>query len=417
MLDRDEQLGRIIAAWTERGVNDDTTVTEMADIAVTALECGEPHPDRRDIRCSQLPHGNGHLFHRNSGLGIEWWASGDRTTTIHDVLGSIYLGQPLATVDQQDATRPVPCPECRWIRQDGRDHSQLTGGWTRCAHCGHEWNGPKTRPSTWCRAKHPQFDAYCDTLHHPWNIRRHGSSTYGVQWVDPEEPAETDKRGRYHTLPPCEDDVPDPEPAAPAPGSRCGVKHPRWEWRCHRDPHDVNPDDHSTWHHDYDRDRYWGHTQEPAAPATEEADHGPWGVGDTIPDHVDHVENAHKFEWSRVRNRGGENAGWFELTACPVLTEADLLVLCGPVTESTDPPELADALSATIDADRAVYRDLVPVLGPVATFLDQMGKRYREGNPRTTADQCRAAETFRDQLTTVVDTLLGMTGPGTDDKA
>jgi hypothetical protein len=355
MLDRDEQLGRIIAAWTERGVNDDTTVTEMAEVALTALECGEPHPDRRDVRCTQLPHGNGHLFHRNSGLGLEWWASGDRTTTIHDVLGSIHLGQSLPAVKPQEVTRPVPCPECRWIRQDGRDHSQLTGGWTRCAHCGHEWNGPESRQSTWCRAKHPQFDAYCDTLHHPWNTRRHGSSIYGVQWVDPQELAETDKRGRYHTLPPCEDD---PEP--------------------------------------------------------EEADHGPWGVGDTIPDHVDHVENAHKFEWSRARNRDGENTGWFELTACPVLTEADLLVLCGPVTAAVDPPELADALSATIDADRAVYRDLVPVLGPVATFLDQMGKRYREGNPRTTADQCRTAETFRDQLTTVVDTLQEMTGTGTD---
>jgi hypothetical protein len=330
MLDRDEQLGRIIAAWTERGVNDDTTITEMADIAVTALECGEPHPDRGAIRCSQLPHGNGHLYHRNSGLGIEWWASGDRTNTIHDVLGSISLVQ-----------HPV--------RADVEVQVPFIG-------------------------------------------------------ETPAAPRQEQQRGRYHTLPPCEDD--DPEPAAPAPAGRCGVKHPRWEWRCHRDPHDVNPDDHSTWHHDYDRDRYWGHTH------TEEADHGPWGVGDTIPDHVDHVENAHKFEWARARNRDGENTGWFELTACPVLTEADLLVLCGPVTESVDPPELADALSATVDADRAVYRDLVPVLTPVATYLDQIGKRYREGNPRTTADQCRAAETFRDQLTTVVDTLQEMTGTG-----
>jgi hypothetical protein len=345
MESTDDQVQRVLNAWDDS--TDEAnyagvflsmeTQQVLARQAVEALQCGEPHPDRDTVRCTQLPHGNGHLYHRNTGLGIEWWASGDRTNTIHDVLGPISLVQ-----------HPV--------RADVEVRVPFIGG-------------------------------------------------------TPAEPRQEQQRGRYHTLPPCEDDDPPAEPAAPAPGSRCGAKHPRWEWRCHRDPHDVNPDDHATWHHDYDRDRYWGHTH------TEEADHGPWGVGDTIPDHVDHVENAHKFEWSRARNRDGENTGWFELTASPVLTEADLLVLCGPVTESTDPPELADALSATIDADRAVYRDLVPVLGPVATFLDQMGKRYREGNPRTTSDQCRAAETFRDQLTTVVDTLQEMTGTGTDDQA
>jgi hypothetical protein len=291
MLSRGEQVERIVTAWadreTERGLirTDRTTATALAMVALTALECGAEHPARPDVRCDQLPHGNGHLYHRNSDLQVEWWASGDRgPMTVHDVLGPIQL---------------VQAP----VRAGVEIRVPFIGG--------------KTDTGT-RQEQHP---------------------------------------GRYHTLPPCEDD-----------------------------------------------------------PA-EEADHGPWGVGDTIPDHVDHVENAHKFEWSRVRNRVGENAGWFELAASPVLTEADLLVLCGPVTESTDPPELVDALSATIDADRAVYRDLVPVLGPVATFLDQMGKRYREGNPRTTADQCRAAETFRDQLTTVVDTLQEMTGTGTDDQA
>jgi hypothetical protein len=299
MLDRDEQLGRIIAAWTERGVNDDTTITEMADIAVTALECGEPHPDRGAIRCTQLPHGNGHLYHRNSGLGIEWWASGDRTNTIHDVLGPISLVQ-----------HPV--------RADVEVQTPFIG-------------------------------------------------------ETPAAPRQEQQRGRYHTLPPCEDD--------PDPSDESYLNEPKTA-------------------------EFWDKSVT--------TDKGPWGVGDTIPDHVDRVENTHKFEWSRARNRDGENTGWFELTASPVLTEADLLVLCGPVTESTDPPELADALSATIDADRAVYRDLVPVLTPVATYLDQIGKRYREGNPRTTADQCRSAEGYRDQLTGVIDLLLEMTGKGTD---
>jgi hypothetical protein len=61
-----------------------------------------------------------------------------------------------------------------------------------------------------------------------------------------------------------------------------------------------------------------------------------------------------------------------------------------------------------------VYQDLIPLLGPVATYLDQIGKRYREGNPRMTADQCRSAEGYRDQLTGVIDLLLEMTKEDAD---
>lgn len=235
MLSRDEQAERIIAAWVEHGVDADTTATEMAEVALTALECGEPHPDRRDIRCTQLPHGNGHLYHRNTGLGIEWWASGDRTNTIHDVLGPISLVQ-----------HPV--------RADVEVRVPFIGG-------------------------------------------------------TPAEPRQEQQRGRYHTLPPCEVDtesVPGPEcicsnlpgedkshttghhrlclvhsmilrdklsrrgdalepglePSDTASAVRCGAKHPKRDWRCDRDPHDVTPDDHETWHHDRTRDRYWAHAQD-----------------------------------------------------------------------------------------------------------------------------------------------------------
>jgi hypothetical protein len=335
MLDRNEQVGRIVAAWDQRTAEkglipgDPATSQMLAEVALTALECGEPHPDRRDVRCTQLPHGNGHLFHRNSGLGIEWWTSGDTTQTVHDVLGPIQLGQSPAVAD---ASGPVSCPECRWIGQDGRAHDQLIGGRLRCAHCGHEWNGPESRPSSWCRAKHPHFDMYCDT-HHPLNTRRHGSSIYGFQWTDPQDPAESDKRGRYHTLPPCEDDT-DDATLHDADATLCGAKHPRYGWCCDRDAHRVFRGDNSTWHRDTGREGYW-------------------------------------------------------------CSKDDVL----------GPPDVQPAVTAVDDADRAVYRDLLPLLGPVATFLDRMGKRYREGNPRMTSELCRTAEDHRDHLHKVIDTL------------
>jgi hypothetical protein len=171
---------------------------------------------------------------------------------------------------------------------------------------------------------------YCDTQHHPLNTRRHGSSTYGVQWADPQDQTETDRRGRYHTLPPCSDDA---ELADPA---KCGAKHDQRGWCCDRDSHTVSPDDKWTWHHDRSRDRRWY-------------------LGEDI----------------------------------------------------------ALSVAAGNEADRAVYRDLLPVLEPVVEFLNDMGKRYREGNPRMNAATCRSAEIHRDTLHDVTGKLQDLLdGPG-----
>lgn len=281
MLSRGEQVERIVTAWaqreTERGLirTDHTTATALAMVALTALECGEEHPARPDIRCDQLPHDNGHLYHRNSDLQVEWWASGDRDTmTVHDVLGPIQL---------------VQAP----VRAGVEIRVPFIGGETKAG----------TR-----QEQHP---------------------------------------GRYHTLPPCSDDAVDAEGLvedletldevlAQAPPA-CGAKHDQYDWYCDRDVHDVTGDDPSTWHRDRTRDRYW-------YPGS----------------------------------------------------------------------DIALSVAGGNDADRAVYRDLLPLLEPVAMFLDRMGKRYREGNPRMTSELCRTAETHRDALTDVAGKLQDLLDGPTD---
>lgn len=65
----------------------------LARFATEVLnKCHATHPDRSNISCNQARHINGHLYHRNSDLGVEWWTGDDQNTmTHHDVLGPIQL--------------------------------------------------------------------------------------------------------------------------------------------------------------------------------------------------------------------------------------------------------------------------------------------------------------------------------------
>lgn len=207
-MDRARTARLLIRAWNAepqlRRLDQDK-LDLMAQAAVVALDrCNAAHPDRADIVCDDLGDHTDPEPHRSSEHGIEWSVrDGVLVGTWHDELGAVKLQSLNPKPDQAEppgryrtlpplGDAPEPCPECRWVRQDGQDHTQLIAGWKRCAHCGHEWRWldtqQETRPSSWCRAKHPEFDVYCDTHHHPLNTRHHGSSTYGTKWVEPSGP-------------------------------------------------------------------------------------------------------------------------------------------------------------------------------------------------------------------------------------
>jgi hypothetical protein len=166
---------------------------------------------------------------------------------------------------------------------------------------------------------------------------QHASSTYRIRWTDGDSPLAQrtdDQRGRYHTLPPCEDDT---ELADPP---KCGTKHDQYDWYCDRDVHDVTGDDPSTWHRDRTRDRYW-------YPGS----------------------------------------------------------------------DIALSVAGGNDADRAVYRDLFPILDYASAALYRIANTYRDGKPRITAEMCRTAEDNARKLAKSSTMLQEMTGTGTDDHA
>lgn len=238
-MDDSEQLAAINRMWVDHGYGDGYRtghLERMAELAVQALRpaCGAQHPDRPDVRCTQDRHETGHIYHRNSDLGVEWWTSGDGVTyTIHDVLGPIQLTQA-----------PV-----------------AAGVEIRVPYIG-------------------------------------GATKSGTREQQP---------GRYHTLPPCEGDT------------------------------------------------------------------------DSRPSDVDYLaEPLHDSFWSEL--------------------DAEI------------PPAASDHDPGT-DAHTQVYRDLVPILEPIAMFLDRMGRRYREGNPRMTSELCRTAETHRDEIDKATGLLRDLIDP------
>jgi hypothetical protein len=93
------RITRVLAEWdaladTELGRTFPVAAVrqEMAEIAVQALQCGATHPDRPSVRCTEFPHENGPLTHRNAGLRVEWWrGGGGQVFTVHDDLGKIEL--------------------------------------------------------------------------------------------------------------------------------------------------------------------------------------------------------------------------------------------------------------------------------------------------------------------------------------
>ena len=100
-MDSNDMTSRILAAW---GATDDESA-EMARVAVEAIQCGKPHPDRPDIRCTDVPHERGPVYCRNSALRIEWWESPAGTTTVHDDLGPISLANLVAPIPAYDDGR------------------------------------------------------------------------------------------------------------------------------------------------------------------------------------------------------------------------------------------------------------------------------------------------------------------------
>lgn len=105
MTDVTDLTEQVLRTWDRQRLLIGVTLTpevrqQLANAAVSVLtRCPETHPDRPDVRCNQDNHDNGHLYHRNSDLCVEWWASGDGVTnTIHDVLGPIQLTPALVPV-------------------------------------------------------------------------------------------------------------------------------------------------------------------------------------------------------------------------------------------------------------------------------------------------------------------------------
>lgn len=92
---------------------------EARRVSAAVTGCPEAHPDRPDIRCTQDRHENGHVFHRNSRLGVEWWtSSAGVTVTVHDFLGPIHLGHPNAR-----AATPTPAVTDSHAETPGRYHT------------------------------------------------------------------------------------------------------------------------------------------------------------------------------------------------------------------------------------------------------------------------------------------------------
>lgn len=259
MMSRIDQVERVIVAWTardaEKGIirTDQATARELARIAVTALECGEQHPDRPNVRCTEQPHNEGHLYHRSNGYGLVWTTSGDDTTTVHDVLGPIQL---------------VQAP----VRPDVSIRVPFIGGET----------DPGSR--------------------------------------------QEQQPGRYHTLPPCDGDA----ELATDPACIC----------------DDSPES--------DKSATTGHNR-------------------TCPVHSEILRDA--------------------LTC----RDADTL-----------------SVSGGNEADRAVYRDLFPILDYASVALYRIANAYRDGKPRITAELCRTAEDVAQKLAKSSTMLQEMTGTGTD---
>lgn len=250
MNDVTDLTEQVLRTWDREGLLVGGGAVAWQRLAIAAVStltgCPGTHPDRPDVRCTQDRHETGHIYHRNSDLGLEWWIHDGVTYTVHDVLGPVRIG---------------------------------------------------------------------------------GGTKAGTR----EQP------GRYHTLPPCEDDDPEDQPQARTDRRLCGVGHADYsEWRC---------------------DRPAGHK--------------------TVGYSEYHADSKHGTTWS------DEVAVWHHTDA------------------GTDP-------------DTDVYRSLVPILETVAGFLDRMGRRYRDGNPRMTSELCRTAETHRDALDTAAGSLRDLTDPTTE---
>ena len=140
--DTEEMVRRILDRWADLDTfasfaGDPATRQAMANAAAQAMQCGKTHPDRPDIRCTDLPHDTGPVYCRNNPLGIEWWVTPDRgVITVHDTLGQITFGARL----DRDRYVHLPgagasqCPFC------GYPVTQPLGGdRRRCGYCACEW--------------------------------------------------------------------------------------------------------------------------------------------------------------------------------------------------------------------------------------------------------------------------------------
>lgn len=176
-MDAQELADRIVKAWRnsdgphcgighqpEWGYSEMSSeaLAEMAQLAVDAIRCGRPHPQRPDITCTDLPHQTGPVYCRNRELGIEWWDTTIGLITVHDQLGEIEL-RPLTR--PQPADRYVHLQPAQQAPEVGRSGCPFCGfrvtnplpdDRRRCAHCACEWNGdtdptaPRVIPDPGC---------------------------------------------------------------------------------------------------------------------------------------------------------------------------------------------------------------------------------------------------------------------------
>jgi hypothetical protein len=146
-----------------------------------------------------------------------------------------------------------------------------------------------------------------------------------------------------------------------------------------------------------------GHDGDCGEPPTEEAaaaDREYWDPGDTIPLHVDRVETSTNFMWSRARGREGQDLGYFQLVACPVLPGEDVLAIFGPVTQVDDEPDTdPDADSPEV----LVYRTLIPILDRAGEKLRRVQRSYKGAATKGVEQAARDCEQAVQQLEKLVD--------------
>lgn len=163
---------RILAAW---GATDDESA-ELARVAVEAIRCGKPHPDRPDIQCTDLPHDRGPVYCRNSALRVEWWVSPAGTTTIHDDLGPISLANLVAPMPEDDGRgRYLKLPANVREAEDAMAQGRVTPGADAAWLNSTPWDEP-AGIRYWTDAIPPEVATVYTTDGQQWTRNRHVGS-------------------------------------------------------------------------------------------------------------------------------------------------------------------------------------------------------------------------------------------------